>query len=129
MNQRREDAKLRFELSQGQARNEAVAAQKLIDEFVDTCRARGIAPEPLKARLMTGQVVKTDQSGWYIRANKSLAIGEGGEFYQLTVPGSLMDRLRGVRLQPTQPVLVVNRGGRDGDAGDLADFLAWRLAN
>ncbi|WP_022908986.1 hypothetical protein [Aestuariimicrobium kwangyangense] len=128
MNQRREDAKLRFELSQGQARSEAVAAQKLIDDFVATCVERGIAPEPLKARLMTGQVVKTDRKGWYIRANKSLAIGDGGEFYQLTVPGSMLERLRGVNLEPTQPVLVVNRGGRDGDAGDLADFLAWRLA-
>lgn len=129
MNQRREDARLRFELSQGQARNEAIAAQRLIDEFVATCRERGIAPEPLRASLISGPAVKTDKQGWYIRANKSLAIGEGGEFYQLTVPGSMMDRLRGVKLQPTQPVLVVNRGGRDGDAGDLADFLAWRLAN
>lgn len=129
MNQRREDAKLRFELSQGQARSEAAAAQKQIDEFIATCRERGIAPEPLKARLMTGQVVKTDRRGWYIRANQSLAIGEGGEFFQLTVPGSFLNRIRGVSLEPSQPVLVVNRGGRDGDAGDLADFLAWRLAN
>lgn len=128
MNQRSEDARLRLELSQAHARNEARAAQALIDDFVAQCRERGIAPEPLRARLIGGPEVKTDKTGWYIRNNKSVAIGENGEFYLMTVPGSLANRVRGVKLEPSLPTLVINRGGRDGDAGDLAEFLAARLA-
>lgn len=39
-----------------------------------------------------------------------------------------MARLTGVKLQPTDPPLVVGRGGRDGETGDLREFLDWRLA-
>lgn len=125
---RAEDARRRLELAQSGARAEAVAAQRLIDEFVRQARAKGIAPEPLRARLIGGPEVRTDRTGWYIRANRSVAIGEDGAYYLLTVPGAFTDRFRGVKLEPTQPVLVVNRGGRDGDSGDLAEFLDARLA-
>ncbi len=128
MNQRAEDARRRLELSQSTARNEAIAAQKLIDAFVAECRARQIAAEKLRARLLNGAEVRTDRTGWYIRANRSVAIGEDGSYFVLTVTGSFIHRLRGVTLEPSLPVLVVNRGGRDGDSGDLAEFLAWRLA-
>jgi len=32
-----------------------------------------------------------------------------------------------VKLKQTLPPLIVGKGGRDGESGDLADFLKWRL--
>ena len=115
-------------LAQGQQRAESVKAQRLIDEFVATARERGLAPEPLRARLTGGAEVKTDKSGWYLRQDRSVAIGEGGEYYVLIVPGGLAERLRGARLAGSPPPLVVGRGGPDGESGDLAEFLRRRLA-
>ena len=65
-------------------------------------QARGIAPEPLRATLYGGQAVKTDKTGWYLRKNQSLAIGEDGAYYVLTVPGGLRERISGVRLKPSR---------------------------
>lgn len=125
--QRRRDARLRVELSQSNSLNESARAQVLVDDFVSQARDRGIPTEPLHAKLLDGHEVKTDKRGWYIRLDRSLAIGEDGHYYVLTVPGGLRERLRGVRLEPTPPPLVVGRGGRDGDSGDLSFFLARRL--
>ena len=124
---RAEEAARRAELAAAQERGESRQAQVLIDAFVAEAQARGIPVEPLRATLFTGQSVKTDKRGWYLRKNQSLAIGEDGGYYVLTVPGGLRERLTGVALQPTPPPLVVGRGGRDGESGSLSDFLAWRL--
>ncbi len=72
--------------------------------------------------------MKTDKTGWYLRLNRSVAVGDDGAYYVLTVPGGLRERFTGVRLRPTPPPLEVGRGGRDGETGSLADFLRWRLA-
>jgi hypothetical protein len=125
---RAEEAARRAELAANQERGESRQAQVLVDAFVRDARARGIAPEPLRATLFDGRSVKTDKVGWYLRKNKSLAIGEDGSYYVLTVPGGLRERLAGVRLQPSPPPLLIGKGGRDGESGSLADFLAWRLA-
>lgn len=125
--QRRRDAAIRAQLSRSTALHESARAQKLVDGFVEQARARGIVTTPLLARLMDGHEVKTDKRGWYIRANKSIAVGEDGEYYVLTVPGGWKERLRGVHLESTPPPLIVGRGARDGDSGDLTTFLAWRL--
>lgn len=125
--ERADGAARRAELAQGQQRAESVKAQRLIDGFVATARARGLAPEPLRARLASGAEVRTDKSGWYLRQDRSVAIGEGGEYYVLIVPGGLAERLRGARLTASPPPLVVGRGGPDGEAGDLAEFLRRRL--
>jgi hypothetical protein len=45
----------------------------------------------------------------------------------LTVPGGWKERLTGVKLEPSPPPLVIGKGGKDGETGDLAEFLAWRL--
>ena len=97
------------------------------DRFVADARERGIAPIPLQAKLYNGQSVKTDKVGWYLRKNQSLAIGEDGSYYVLTVPGGWRERLGGVKLKPSPPPMVVGKGGRDGESGDLAEFLRWRL--
>jgi hypothetical protein len=124
---RAEEAARRAELAANAARGESKQAQILIDRFVAEARERGIAPHPLQATLYSGQSVKTDKSGWYLRKNKSLAIGEDGSYYVLTVPGGFRERLTGVKLKPSPPPLVVGKGGRDGESGDLGEFLRWRL--
>jgi hypothetical protein len=124
---RAEEAARRAELAANAGRAESKQAQVLIDRFVLDAKARGIKPQPLRANLYTGQNVKTDKTGWYLRKNKSLAIGEDGSYYVLTVPGGFRERLTGVKLKPSPPPLIVGKGGRDGESGDLAEFLRWRL--
>lgn len=108
-------------------RNESIAAQVLVDEFVATATSRGLTPEPLKAQLMGGTRVKSDQVGWYLNKAKTLAIAPDGRFFQLLTTGGRLARFTGVRLNPSPPPLVIGRGGRDGETGDLADFLARTL--
>ncbi|HYP44017.1 MAG TPA: hypothetical protein VEQ66_02345 [Propionibacteriaceae bacterium] len=126
---RAEEAARRVELAAGQERAESVKAQQLIEQFLADAQAAGIAPEPLKATLYTGQSVKTDKRGWYLRKNQSVAIGDDGAYYILTVPGGWTERLRGVKLTPTPPPLIVGKGGRDGETGDIAEFLRARLSD
>lgn len=125
---RRADAVRRAELARDAAGREAAAAQVLIDEFVSRATQLGIAPEPLRMQLSGGGTARTDKSGWYLKANRTVAIGADGNYYILTMPGGLRERLFGVQLTNSQPVLQVSRGGRDGETGDLAEFLARRLA-
>ena len=124
---RAEDAAQRAELAAAQERGESIQAQKLINEFLAAAKAKGIAPHPLRATLYSGQSVKTDKIGWYLRKNHSVAIGDDGRYYVLIVPGGLRERLSGAKLQPTPPPLVVGKGGKDGETGDLARFLQLRL--
>lgn len=125
---RAEEAAVRAELAAGAERMESAKARELIDGFLIEARAAGLTPEPLRATLYSGQSVRTDQRGWYLRKNQSVAIGEDGSYYILTVPGGLKERLRGVQLRPSPPPLIVGKGGRDGETGDLSEFLARRLA-
>ncbi len=122
------DAQRRVELSRQQDQREAVAAQQLIDEFMVAATAQGLTPVPLVARTLSGHKVRTNKRGWYLRRNHSLAIGEDGGYYVLTVPGGWLERLRGVNLEPRLPPLRVGAGGRDGETGYLAEFLEWVLA-
>lgn len=124
---RAEEAARRAELAAAQARGESREAQKLIDEFVATAKAKGVAAHRIRATLYGGQSVKTDKVGWYIRKNQSVAVGEDGSYYVLTVPGGLRERFTGVKLMPSPPPLIIGRGGKDGESGDLAEFLKWRL--
>ena len=124
---RAEEAARRVELAAAAERGESQKAQVMIDAFLAQARAKGLAPVPLRATLYTGQSVKTDKVGWYIRKNQSIAIGEDGGYYVLTVPGGFRERFTGVKLTPSAPPLVIGRGGKDGESGDLADFLKWRL--
>jgi len=125
---RAEDAARRAELAAGARRAEAARAQRLIDDFVAEAVRRGVPAVPLQARLLSGQLVRTDRTGWYLRRDHSIAIGTDGGYYQLLVPGGLRERLRGVRLQPSPPSLVIGRGGKDGETGDLSFFLDRVLA-
>ena len=124
---RAEESAPRAELAAAQERGESRRAQVLIDQFVLDAQAQGLAPDPLRATLYSGQAVKTDKMGWYLRKNRSLAIGDDGGYYILTVPGGLKERFTGVKLTPSPPPLIVGKGGRDGETGDLAEFLRLTL--
>ena len=126
--QRRADARRRAELAAAGERAESETAQREIDTFVAEMTRRGIAPEPLQAVLLNGRRVKSDRCGWYLNNAKTIAVGPGGEFFRLVVPGSALVRWRGAPVEPTPPPLVIARGGRDGESGDLTDFLARALA-
>lgn len=117
------------ELAASGARAEAERAQRLIDAFVAEATRRGIAPVVLRVTTSTGQRLRTDRRGWYVRRNETLAVGTDGAWYVLMLPfgAGLRERLRGVHLEPAQPSLVVGRGGRDGETGELSEFLQWRL--
>ena len=124
---RKADALRRLELAEQAAELEAARAQVLIDQFIRDAKAAGIAPVPLQATTMDGHVVRTDKQGWYLRQNRSIAIDTDGGYQVLIVPGGFMARLRGVKLEATRPSLQVGRGGRDGETGDLKEFLTWVL--
>jgi hypothetical protein len=121
-------ALVRARLLASTALHESERARRLLDDFVRQARAAGLATVPLRARTLDGRLVKTDVEGWYLRNDHSVAVGADGQYYQLTVPADWRARWRGVRLQPSPPPLVVGRGGKDGETGDLTDFLARALA-
>jgi hypothetical protein len=120
---RREAARRMADLAASARRGEAQAAQVLIDDFLSRVRERGLAPERLMATQLDGRQVRTDKVGWYLNKKRSVAIGEGGEWYVLVVPSSALSRFTGVKLAASPPEMVVGRGGRDGESGDLEDFL------
>lgn len=121
------DARRRVELGEQQARRESQRAQEIIDAFLPQMKATGIEPVPLRATTLEGKQVRTDKRGWYIRQSRTMAIGEDGAFYSLLVPAGWMERLRGVSLEPSPPPLHIGKGGRDGETGELREFLQWTL--
>ncbi|WP_188037713.1 hypothetical protein, partial [Actinotalea sp. JY-7885] len=107
---------------------ESAQARAMIARFVAEARERGVAPVPLRARSYDGQSrYRTPLKGWYLRRNESVAVGTDGEFYVLTVPGSLRALLTGATPEPSDPPLVLGKGARDGESIDLADALAIAL--
>lgn len=103
---------------------QSLQARALIQEFVRAATARGVSSAPLLARSYDGRArYRTALRGWYLRRNESVAVGTDGEFYILTVPPSLRARLRGATPQPSDPPLILGKGGRDGESIDLADAL------
>ena len=127
--QRQTDARRRHELAAAAAQAEARAAQEQLDAFVATLTGRDVAPEPLQATLLNGARVKTGLTGWYLNRARTLAVAADGSYYQLVTAGGALTRFTGVTMQPSAPTLVIGRGGRDGETGDLADFLERALAD
>ncbi|MFC0529593.1 hypothetical protein [Phytohabitans kaempferiae] len=108
---------------------EVSRARAMVADFVRRARERGLPTEPLVARAYTGHGrYRTGLRGWYLKADKSIAVAEDGSFYLLGVPASLRARFAGVTLQPDDPPLVVGQGGRDGESIPLATLLERRLA-
>lgn len=115
------------ELDRQRAR-ESAAARALLADFVVRARELGLEPEPLRARSFDGSsTYRTPLLGWYLRRNRSVAVDVDGEFYVLSVPGGVLARLRGTTVAPSDPPLVLGKGGRDGESIDLPDALALVL--
>jgi hypothetical protein len=126
---RREAAALHAEALARTQQAETAQARALIAEFVRKATARGLPPQPLSARSYDGRArYRTPLQGWYLRRNESVAVGTDGLFYVLTVPPSLRARLSGVTPSPSDPPIILGKGGRDGESIDLADALARVLA-
>jgi hypothetical protein len=103
---------------------EASQARSMVADFVRKARERGLPAERLAARPYTGRGrYRTGLRGWYLKADRSMAVSEDGAFYLLGVPASLRARFTGVTLEPHDPPLVVGQGGRDGESIPLATLL------
>src|SRR5207237_412762 len=82
----------------------ATAAAVLLDDFVRRAAERGLPPHPLAARTFDGRsTYRTHVRGWYLKSNRSVAVGADGEYYVLTVPASLRARFTGADLTPSTP--------------------------
>jgi hypothetical protein len=104
-------------------------ARDLVAAFARTARERGLRAVPLRARGYSGRsTYRTRLRGWYLRPDRSIAVGEDGGYYVLAVPGGLRGRLTGVVVAPQDPRLIVGEGGRDGESMPLETLLRQRLA-
>ena len=123
--QRTEAASVRAAGVEKRQAAESAQARALIGDFVAEATARGIPAVPLRARSYDGRHrYRTPLSGWYLRRNESVAVGTDGEFYVLSVPSSLRALLSGASPEPSDPPLILGKGGRDGESIDLTEALA-----
>lgn len=109
---------------------EARQAAALLADFVSAAREQGVTADRLVARPHRGWGgYRTGLHGWYLKSDRSMAVGTDGNLYLLTVPPSLRARVTGVRLTPARPRLVIGAGGRDGESIPLATLLERRLSD
>ena len=114
-------------LDRTRARETARAAE-LLAGFVAEATRRGIRPRPLLARpAEKPPSYRTGLTGWYLTRDGSLAVTPDGGYYVMVTPASLLGRVRGVTLRPTDPPLQVGAGARDGESIALDVLLALRL--
>ncbi|MEU7909124.1 hypothetical protein [Actinoplanes sp. NPDC049118] len=107
---------------------EAEQAGRLLADFVRAAAERGLPPAGLSARSFDGRATyRTRLRGWYLKANRSVAVGEDGRYYVLTVPSSLRAYFTGADVSPSTPRLIVGAGGGDGETMPLAELLRRRL--
>src|SRR5688500_18896455 len=107
---------------------EAEQAGKLLADLVRRAAERGLPPAVLRARAFDGHATyRTRLRGWYLKANRSVAVGEDGGFYVLSVPSSLRARFTGTDVSPSAPRLIVGAGGGDGETMPLEQLLRRRL--
>ena len=99
-------------------------ARAMIAAFLTTARERGLVPGPIHARSYDGRSrYRTHLRGWYLRRNETVAITEDGAFHLLSVAPSIAATLRGARPEPSDPPIILGKGGRDGESIDLVDAL------
>ena len=126
--ERAERAESHLQMQRQRSEQESVKAQLLVDRFVERARESGLPTEELTARPWSGRVrYRTGVVGWYLRRDRSIAIGADGGYYVLVIPPRRFGRWRTVPLIPTPPPLVVGVGARDGESADLGRLLEQRL--
>jgi hypothetical protein len=107
---------------------EAEQAAALLADFVRQAGERGLTPAVLSATSFDGRsTYRTKLRGWYLKKNRSIAVGADGGYYVLTVPSSLRARFSGADIPPSVPRLVIGAGGGDGETFPLAELLRRRL--
>jgi hypothetical protein len=107
---------------------EAQQAAALLADFVRRAGERGLPPAELSARSFDGRsTYRTKLRGWYLKSNRSVAVGADGGYYVMTVPSSLRARFGRADMQPSTPRLIVGAGGGDGETMPLAQLLQRRL--
>jgi hypothetical protein len=107
---------------------EAEQAGRLLADFVRRATERGLPTVVLRAKAFDGHATyRTRLRGWYLKANRSVAVGADGRFYVLTVPSSLRARFTGADVTPSAPRLIVGAGGGDGETMPLEKLLQRRL--
>jgi hypothetical protein len=107
---------------------EAREAGALLARFIRRAAERGLPPHQLSARTFDGRsTYRTTVRGWYLKSNRSVAVGADGGYYVLTVPSSWRSRFAGADLAPSVPRLIVGAGGGDGETVPLTDLLDRRL--
>lgn len=107
---------------------EAAQAADLLTDFVHRAARQGLRPTALAARSLDGRwTYRTRLRGWYLKANRSVAVGEDAAFYVLSVAPSLRARLTGAVVTPSEPRLIIGAGGGDGETMPLAKLLQRRL--
>ncbi|HLR27229.1 MAG TPA: hypothetical protein VK086_00945 [Ruania sp.] len=122
--QRREAAAEHERRLHERQRAEARKAQSMLDRFLQAANHQQLAAEPLVVQGYGGRgKARTPLRGWYLRVDRTCAVGTDGSFYVLTAPLSAWDRLRGVRPEPKDPPLLIGAGGKDGNAIYLSEAL------
>ncbi len=110
------------------AAEESAKAQVLIDRFVLRAREIGLPTEELTARPYSGSGrYRTGVIGWFLRRTGSVGVDTDGRFYVLNVAPVPLGRCRRVRIDPSQPTLVVCCCCGDGDTFALDEMLEMRL--
>lgn len=96
----------------------------MLTEFVAAADRARLASDPLVVLGYGGRgKARTPLRGWYLRVDRTCAVGTDGSFYVLTAPLSAWDRLRGVRPEAKDPPLLIGAGGKDGNSIPLASAL------
>jgi hypothetical protein len=126
--QQRHAAAVRAAALEADRAAETRRAEALLDDFVHRAGELGLRPHVLTARSLDGRsTFKTHVRGWYLKSDRSVAVGEDGGYYVLTVAPSLRARFAGADLSPSAARLIVGAGGGDGDPIPLATLLERRL--
>ncbi|MDN4479109.1 hypothetical protein [Demequina lignilytica] len=123
------DARLRMaDALERRRQHEAREAGALVARFAEQAVEAGIPAERLTARAYSGSTrFRTQVEGWYLKRDRSVAVGTDGLFYVLAAHGGLAERFRGVTLSASDAPLELGRGARDGESMPLAEALAARL--
>ncbi|BDA63505.1 hypothetical protein [Actinomyces capricornis] len=101
-------------LQERQAAEEARAA-RIVALFLTVARDEGLEPVELRARGYRGGTARTGLRGWYLRGDRTVALGEDGGFYVLSMPLGARQRLLGARPVREPVPMTIGEGGRDGD--------------
>lgn len=122
--QRTEAARIHAERLQQRRDAEHDRAEALLARFVAAAHQQNLPTQPLRVQGYGGKSsARTPLHGWYLRRNATAGVSTDGQFYILTAPLSVLDRLRGLHPPPSRPPMVLGAGGKDGESLDLTEAL------